>query len=194
MLWMWLTDLPTPPISRQKRRPNMQATTTTRRFGPRQIKQAAVAIAILTSAAIGVTTAAIVRDARDSDSSPMAIVASAAANREQAFGYQFLEQNLDLPTGIAAPTVNRHTDYQFMEQNLNLPASDIAAATDSTMDYRYLEMNLDLPGTATDVASDWRLIEQNTWGEDFVLDDASSESVPPRATDALQKHMPESSY
>jgi hypothetical protein len=170
MLWMWLTDLPTPPISRQKRRPNMQATTTTRRFGPRQIKQAAVAIAILTSAAIGVTTAAIVRDSGDADSSRAAFVTSSTVNREQAFG------------------------YQFMEQNLNLPASDIAAATDSTMDYRYLEMNLDLPGTATDVASDWRLIEQNTWGEDFVLDDASSESVPPRATDALQKHMPESSY
>jgi hypothetical protein len=76
MLWMWLTDLPTPPISRQKRRPNMQATTTTRRFGPRQIKQAAVAIAILTSAAIGVTTAAIVRDSGDADSSHAAFVTS----------------------------------------------------------------------------------------------------------------------
>ncbi|HYI13766.1 MAG TPA: hypothetical protein VEX37_00125, partial [Thermomicrobiales bacterium] len=156
--------------------------------------QTAVAIAIITSAAIGVTTAAIVRDATDDDAGRAVIVTSATANREEAVGYQFLEQNLDLPTGVAAPAVNRYTDYQFMEQNLNLPGNDIAPARGSTMDYRFLEMNLELPGTATSVETDWRMIEQNSWGEGFVLDGSNSQSAPPSETEVLQKHTPESSY
>lgn len=46
----------------------MQITATTRRFDPGHIKKAALAISILTSMAIGVTTATIVRDAADNDS------------------------------------------------------------------------------------------------------------------------------
>jgi hypothetical protein len=152
-----------------QRRPDMQATTTTRRFDPRQIKQAALAIAILTSAAIGVTTASIVRDAGDSDSG-RTVVASAPAAREQTFG------------------------YQFMEQNLNLPSGEIAPATAPAIDYRFLEMNLDLPGSVTGVAPDWRMIEQNSWGEDFVLGGSTSGLIPPSVPDSPQQLSSESPY
>ena len=171
----------------------MQATTTTRRFDSRQIKQAALAIAILTSAALGGTAASIVRDAGDSDSG-QAVVAIAPAAREQAFGYQFLEQNLDLPVAGALRATDRYTDDQFMEQNLNLPGSDIVPATDSTMDYRFLEMNLDLPGTSASVTLDWRLMEQNSWGEGFVSDVSTTESIPPSADDVPQQLTGESAY
>lgn len=172
----------------------MQATTTTRHFVPRQIKQAALAIAILTSTAIGVTTATIVRDAADNDIGRTSVVTSAVANREQAFSYQFLEQNLDLPTGGAAQAVNRYADYQFMEQNLNLLGSDIAPATSSTMDYRFREMNLELPGAVSSDAANWRVIEENSWGESFVFDASAGESIPPSADDVPQQDTGEVAY
>ncbi len=171
----------------------MQTTTTTRRFDPRQIKQAALAIAILTSAAIGVTTASIVRDAGDTDSG-QAVIASASAGREREFGYQFMEQNLNFPVGVTAPAVSRYADYQFMEQNLNLLGSGIAPATSRLTDFRFLEMNLDLPGTVPSVAPDWRMIEKNSWGEGFVLGDSTDGLVPPSATDSPQHLSPDSSY
>jgi len=164
----------------------MQATTTTRHFGPAQIKQAALAIAILTSAAIGVTTATIVRDAADNDTGRASVVTSATANRFQVFGYQFIEQNLDLPTGGAAPAMNSHSDYTFMEQNLNLLSSDIAPVASPSMDYRFREMNLELPGAVSSVAANWRVIEENSWGENFVFDAPTVETILPSADDIPQ--------
>ena len=172
----------------------MQATSTTRHFGPGEIKKATIAIAILTSTAIGVMTATVVRDAADNDTGRASMVTSATANREHAYGYQFLEQNLDLPTGGAAPAVNRDADYQVMEQNLNLPGSDIVPATDSTMDYRFLKMNLELPGSLPSVAANWRVIEENSWGENFNFDASAGEPIPSSADDLPQQRTGESAY
>ena len=158
----------------------MQATTTGR-FNPQQLKQAALAIAILTSAAIGVTTASIIRDGTDSDSG-RAVVASAPAVRQPAFGYQELEQNLDLPTSGAVRGTSDYADYQFIEQNLHLPTRDIVPATDSALDYRDLELNLYLPGTVSSVAPDWRLADHNSRGMGFVAGDTASHVSHLRAT------------
>jgi hypothetical protein len=166
----------------------MQATIPTRRFDSRQIKQAALAIAILTSTAIGVTTAILVRDAADTDAGRTAVVTSALTNREQAFGFQFMEMNLDLPTGGAASVVNRSTDYQFIEQNLHLPASDLVPATISVDAMRFQEMNMDLPSSTTTTAADWQVLEANSWGQDFVLD-GSDGSLPPSADDVQQGRL-----
>jgi hypothetical protein len=170
-----------------QRRSGMQATTTTRHFGPEQIKKAALAIAILASTAIGVTTATIVRDASDNDRGRAAVVSSAALNPETLFSYQFMEMNLDLPTGTLTPAVTRYADIQFMEQNLLLPGSSVAQATNPVVDYRFREMNLDLPGSVSSVAPNWRVIEENSWGEDFVFDGSTNESIAPSANDVPQQ-------
>ena len=146
----------------------MQTTVTTRRFDSRQIKQAALAIALLTSTAIGITTATLIRDAADIDTGRTAVVTRAETNREQVFGYQF-------------------TDYQFMEKNLHLPGSDLAPATIGIDAMRFQEMNVDLPGWTTTTAPDWQVLEENIWGQDFVLD-GSNGSLPPSADDLRQHH------
>jgi hypothetical protein len=148
----------------------MQTTTTTRHFGPRQIKQATLALAILTSTAIGLTTATLVRDAADEDSGHAAVVTSSLSNRELTFGYSFLEQNLDLPTSGSVHAVNPPIDYRFMEQNLDLPVG------------------------AVSTAPDWQVIEQNSWGEGFVLDGSVNGLIPPSADDIPQQRSGEVIY
>jgi len=85
----------------------MQATVTTRRFNPRQIKQAALTIGLLASLAIGVTTATIVRDTPEPASSTAAAVGAIATRNEMA-GYTFREQNLYLPDGAVRPAATRY--------------------------------------------------------------------------------------
>ena len=135
----------------------MQETVTTRRFGPGQIKKAALVLGILASIAIGVTTAAIVRDASGTDTDRAVHTTTAFVRSREVFDYKFREQNIDLPTGTARPAVNPHSNYLFIEQNLYLPASD--------------------------VAPDGRVIEENSWGENFALDTSSGGSLYPSLND-----------
>jgi hypothetical protein len=153
-----------------------------------------LAFAILTSAALGLTTATIIRDASRNDSDRAAVVGSAVVHGEPQFGYTFLEMNLNLPTGGQNSAVNRYADVQFMEQNLLLPGSNVAPAANPGVDYRFREMNLELPGSVSSVAPDWRVIEQNSWGENFVFDASSSESIAPIAIDAPQQLTGEIAY
>lgn len=147
----------------------MQATITTRRFDSKKIKQAALAVGLLTSLAIGATTASIVRDT--SDNGGTAALAGATTRNEMT-SYTFREQNLNLPTAGAIRATSPSSNYQFMEQNLYLPGDSVAPAAISYDTIRFRELNLDLPGSSISTAPDWRVIEANSFGENFTFADA----------------------
>ena len=156
----------------------MQATITTRRLDTRKIKQAALAVGLLTSLAIGATTASIVRDT--SDNGGTAALAGAATTRNEITSYTFREQNFDLPTGGASQATHGRFDYAFMEQNLNLPGSSVQPAARSYDDIRFSEQNLHLPGPAvSSTAPDWRVIEANSFGEDATFSNPLPQAQDP---------------
>jgi hypothetical protein len=124
-------------------------------------------IGLLTSLALGTTTAAIVRDTSDTSNGVTEL--TGATTRNKMADYAFLEQNLYLPSGTAA-AINSHRSYQFMEQNLYLPAGP------------------------TTTAADWRVIEQNSWGEDFTFAPSGDNMIPPSADDVPQQISGTTSY
>jgi hypothetical protein len=156
----------------------MQTSATTRRFDPRQIKQAALAIGVVASLAIGATTAVIVRDALEADNTRAGVAANPLASRERAFDYRFMEQNLDLPSAGVTRAANDDFNYQFMEQNLYLPGDIGQPATRSYEAIRFREQNLDLPGSNAAAAPNWKVLEENSWGEDFVFETDERDSLP----------------
>ncbi len=163
----------------------MQATVTTRRFDSRQIKQAALAVGLITSLAIGATTASIVRDISGTDSSTAAL-AGAPAARSEMTSYTFREQNLHLPTTGAVQAANTNSNYQFMEQNLYLQNDNVQPAAIGVDAMRFREMNLDLPGPIAAATPNWRVIEENSYGEDFIFAASGIDSLAPSPDDVSQ--------
>jgi hypothetical protein len=135
----------------------MHATNTTRRFAPINIKQAAMVVGIAASLAAATLAATLVRD--DAGAGSGSVSARIAPP-----SYEFLEQNLALPTGSLPVTGSDAAAYLFREQNLELPTGSVVAPP--TIDYRFLEDNLYLPVSVAG-APDWRVLEENRWGEDF---------------------------
>lgn len=73
-------------------------------------------------------------------------------------------------------------DDTFRERNASDPGRH---GTTRLLDIRYVEMNVFLPGMAPLTPSDWQLIVDNLWGEDFVF--ATPATAPfPSADDVPQ--------
>ena len=123
----------------------MQATIKARRFDFGQFKKAAVALGIIGGLAIGATATIVTRDASQPDASQAVAPSISRSAQPETLSYQFMEQNLYLPVAGAAPSATSADDIRFMEQNLYLP------------------------GAVTNHAADWRTLEENSWGEDFVF-------------------------
>jgi hypothetical protein len=120
----------------------MQMSAKTRRFVPTQVKHVVIALAIVAGVAGASMTAVAIDDDGSTDREPERIVR---------------------PVGAEHPMF----DYQFMEQNLHLPSAPAPTSPKST-------------------APDWRVLEQNSWGEDFVLDTPESGSYYPSVDDVPQ--------
>ena len=171
----------------------MQATVTTGRVNLGQIKKAALAVGIVASLAVGAMTIAMTKGDSGTPTGRSGATTSAIAAQSDVLSFQFQEQNLELPTGSVAATASNRAHHQFLEQNLELPTGGLAPATNG-IDYRFHEMNLELP-TGTAVATpDWRIIEENSWGEDFVFATPSGESVAPSPDDVAQPRAGELTY
>lgn len=109
------------------------------------------------------------------------------AHQTDGMGEGWLDHGRPASTGYVGEST-----WRFREMN-ELPTTR-APERDQRAEQIFLEMNLDLPGVATSAAPDWRMIEANQWGENFTLDDADSELVPPSADDVPQHRAGQVTY
>ena len=117
----------------------MQVFAMERWFNSRRIREA-VALLILASGLAAVAAVAVSSDGEASSAGSLAIVTSDVTIRPAAFDFQFLEQNLFLPSS---------------------PSS----------------------------ALHWKIIEENSWGEDFVFDTPATDTRYPSVDDVPQPHI-----
>jgi|GEM_PF-5071835 len=80
-------------------------------------------------------------------------------------------ERVDRPVGAEHPMF----DYQFMEQNFHLPVAPEPTVTSST-------------------APNWRVLEENSWGEDFVFDTPDGYSYYPSVDDVPQRRVGQVTY
>ena len=160
----------------------MQTTATTRSFDPRQIKRAMLALALATSLT-AVATAFVVSDGGPSDTDGAA-GSIAVTTGHSRFDYRALEMNLQLPTGSFMPAAGEPIEPTDVAPNVGRPAGSLRSA--GIRDFRFLEMNLDLPGSSVSTAAHWKVIEENSWGEDFDFDSPDNGSLFPSVDDVPQ--------
>jgi hypothetical protein len=109
------------------------------------------------------------------------------AHQTDGMGEGWLDHGRPASTGYVGAST-----WRFREMN-ELPTTR-APERDQRAEQIFLEMNLDLPGVATSAAPDWRMIEANQWGENFILDDADSDLVPPSVDDVPQHRAGQVTY
>lgn len=165
----------------------MQATMTSKRPGFDRISGSLMALGIVAGIAIGAAGQAVIDDSGSATRSvPAAVdlkaytsagqgdgrVGGAHTMTEPLKGYTSDSQGeglLNSDLRLAAPVVSLDTT-RFLEQNLYLPDAPAADATQRMIYERLLDENLDYPSAVSDSALNWRLLEQNSWGEDFTYD------------------------
>jgi hypothetical protein len=189
----------------------MQATQTTRRFHPGQIKYIVLSFALIASLAIGAAALTlgdaiptigrsdshVVASAQRTSDELYALEANIAGSQVDGWQASVRQMTSDELWAIEASLVaaaarHQHNqsnqlmpDYRFIEQNLYLPESDLAPTTIGVDAMRFHEMNVDLPGLTTATAPDRRVLEEISWGHDFVRD-GSDGSLLPSADDVPQ--------
>ncbi len=184
----------------------MQATMTTKRPGFDRITGSLMALGIVAGIAIGAVGQAVIDDSGSTTRTAPAVelkahtgagqgegqVGGAHTMTDQLTGHTSTGQGeglLNPDLGVAAPAVSMDTT-RFLEQNLYLPDGTANDATSRMIYERLLEENLDYPPVVSDSAPNWRVLEENTWGEDFNFD------VPayPSVDDVPQGHPGEVIY
>jgi len=193
----------------------MQTTTSTHRFGFNRVTGSVAAIGIAAAFVAGIVGGAVGQAALDdtesatSASAPQEIVQLKAydnpghgegsmANTSADGALMEAHQSDSMGEGWLAngrPTSSGYVDqatWRLREMN-ELPSTQ-APERDPRAEQILLEMNLNLPGVATSAASDWRMIEANQWGENFLLDDADSDVIPPSADDVPQHRAGQVAY
>jgi hypothetical protein len=139
----------------------MQTTARTQRFDLGRLKQMTLALAV-TGIAVAVAVTASVSDDGGGEGAHRVVAPQSIAVDQPVF------------------------DHRFMEQNLYLPSAGVASMIDSRDRQLFLEQNLNLPYQATSSAPDWRVLEENSWGENFVLTPQNQMSLYPSVDDVPQ--------
>jgi hypothetical protein len=80
------------------------------------------------------------------------------------------------------------SDYRFMEMNLDLPSGTVMASGDIWNRLLELDRNLYPRVAESSTAPDWRLMELNQWGENFIFDSAGNDAAAPLDTRPLTDH------
>ena len=195
----------------------MQATMTTKRPGFDRVTGVLVALGVVTGIAVGTLGQAIVDDSESTTSSaPAAVQMEAYTGAEQGEGrlsdsrtmipqlkaYTSVNQgegllNPDMRVaGPTTPPIPLDT-MRYLEQNLYLPdatADDADDATKQMIYDRLLKENLDIAPLIVPGAPDWRFLEQNSWGEDFIIGSPADGLVYPSQDDVPQRQHGVVSY
>jgi hypothetical protein len=193
----------------------MQTTTSNHLFGFNRVTGSVAAVGIAAAFVAGIVGGAVGQAALDdtesttSASAPQAVIRPTAydnpgqgegslantsaesalieAHQTDGMGEGWLAHGRPASTGYADQST-----WRLMEMN-ELPSAQ-APERDPRAEQIFLEMNLDQPGVATSAAPDWRMIEANQWGENFILDNADSNLVPPSAEDVPQRRDGQVAY
>lgn len=188
----------------------MQATMTTKRPGFDRVTGALVALGVVAGIAAGAIGQAIVDDSESATSRVAAEVQlDAYTGAEQGEG-RLSDSRMTIPRPKAYTSVNQGEGLlnpdmriagpttltipldtmRYLEQNLYLPSATVGDTDDATrrMIYdRLLKENLDIAPVIVPDAQLWRLLEQNSWGEDFTFDAPAAAPVYPSSDDVPQR-------
>jgi hypothetical protein len=184
----------------------MQATVRAKRVNLGRVKTAVLGIGIVGSLAIGVALLASTRD----DAAPAAPADTHSITWIHSDEAWALEQELMLQNdfyGLGGATDSGPAGDELPEEAIDArlaaewPKAYFVAGQGEGLvggeiydDIRFLEMNLDLPGAASTAAPNWRVIEENNWGADFVFEGTDGGSVAPSAEDVPQSRAGEVRY
>ena len=185
----------------------MQATMTTKRPGVDRVTGVLVALGVVAGIAVGAVGQAIVDDSESTTSRVAAEIQLDAYTGAEQGEARLSDSRMTIPqlkaytsvnqgegllnpdmriAGPITPTIPLDT-MRYLEQNLYLPSATTDEATRRMIYDRLLEENLDIAPVIVPDAQLWRLLEQNSWGEDFTFDAPAAAPVYPSSDDVPQR-------